>query len=228
MSRKKYDSKIKLKIIKEYEAGGVSFYQLSQKYGIDSKCLRNWYRNYLSFGKEAITNIHANINYSAEFKQTVVLSYLEGGKTYQEIAILYGIFAPTTVMQWVKQYNNHEELTTSRPEGVFSMVDGTGRKTTLDERISIVDYCIQHKKNYAAAAMKYEVSYQQVYSWVQRYNKSGPNGLLDKRGKAKVFEELSELEQLRIENRMLKAEKKHQQMEIDFLKKLEEIERRRF
>lgn len=75
--------------------------------------------------------------------------------------------------------------------------------------------------------MKYEVSYQQVYSWVQRYNKSGPNSLLDKRGKAKAFEELSELDQLRIENRMLKAEKKQQQMEIDFLKKLEEIERRR-
>ena len=37
---------------------------------------------------------------------------------------------------------------------------------------------------------------------------------------------MSELEKLQVENRLLKAEKKRQQMEIDLLKKLEEIERR--
>ena len=91
----------------------------------------------------------------------------------------------------------------------------------MEEIISIFKYCIQHEKDYATTAMKCEVAYQQVYS-------SGPNGLLDNHGKAKAPEELSELEQLRIENRMLKAEEKQQRMEIDFLKKLEEIERRRF
>lgn len=39
---------------------------------------------------------------------------------------------------------------------------------------------------------------------------------------------LSANERIRIEDRMLKAENKRQQMEIDFLKKLEEIEGRRF
>jgi len=38
---------------------------------------------------------------------------------------------------------------------------------------------------------------------------------------------MAELELLQIENLILKAENKKQQMEIDFLKKLEEIERRR-
>jgi transposase len=37
---------------------------------------------------------------------------------------------------------------------------------------------------------------------------------------------ISNLELLQIENRMLKAETKKQQMEIDFLKNLKEIERR--
>ena len=37
---------------------------------------------------------------------------------------------------------------------------------------------------------------------------------------------MSELERLRAENRLLKAEQKRQQMEIDLLKQLEEIERR--
>ena len=43
-------------------------------------------------------------------------------------------------------------------------------------------------------------------------------------GKLKSEETLSEQECLQIENRMLRAENKKQQMEIDFLKKLEEIE----
>jgi transposase-like protein len=228
MSKKKHEVKTKLKIIKEYEAGCISVYQLAKKYGIDTKSIHSWYRNYQSFGKEAFTGNHANLNYTANFKKEVVLYYLQGGRSYQEVALKFGIYAPTTVIQWVKQYNNHEELTTSRPEGVVNMVKNNGRKTTLEERISIVEYCIQHENDYATTAMKCEVSYQQVYSWVQRYNKSGPNGLLDNRGKAKAPEELSELDQLRIENRMLKAGEKQQRMEIDFLKKLEEIERRRF
>ena len=47
-----------------------------------------------------------------------------------------------------------------------------------------------------------------------------------KKSKNKPIEELSEIEKLKIENRILKAQSKQQQMEIDFLKKLDEIERR--
>ena len=38
--------------------------------------------------------------------------------------------------------------------------------------------------------------------------------------------ELSDIEKLKAENRLLKAQTQQQQMEIDFLKKLDEIERR--
>nr|WP_255266962.1 hypothetical protein [Bacillus cereus] len=33
------------------------------------------------------------------------------------------------------------------------------RKTTLEERIQIVNYCLQYQKNYQLAAKSYEVSY---------------------------------------------------------------------
>ena len=51
--------------------------------------------------------------------------------------------------------------------------------------------------------------------------------LRDRRGKRKSEAEMSELEKLRAENRILRAEKEYAQMEADFLKKLAEIERRR-
>ena len=49
----------------------------------------------------------------------------------------------------------------------------------------------------------------------------------DKRGKRKTPDEMNELERLRAEVKILKAEKARAQMEASFLKKLEEIERRR-
>ncbi len=104
--------------------------------------------------------------------------------------------------------------------------DNTPRKTTMEERIAIVEDCISNGNNYGQTAQKYNCSYGQVYSWVRKYKEKGVDGLADCRGKRKQEDQLSELEQLRAEVRMLKAEKKQQQMEIDLLKKLEDIERR--
>lgn len=226
MSRKKYDGEFKKKIISEHE-GGASCYSLGQKYGIDAKCIRSWCRLHKQYGDAYFSKGHANINYSAEFKETVVKNYLAGGKTYQSVAEEFNISAPTTVRQWVMMYNNHEELRDSRQEGMFNMVKDTGRKTNYEERIEIVEHCIANDNNYAATAKEYKVSYGQVYMWVRKYRESGAEGLLDRRGRRKTPDELSGVEKLRVENRMLKAENVQKQMEIDFLKKLEEIEGRR-
>ena len=102
-----------------------------------------------------------------------------------------------------------------------------GRLTTLDERIEIVSYCIAKGKDYAAAIEKYGVSYQQIYSWVGKYEKKGVDGLIDKRGKRKSLDEMTEVERLRAEIKMLKAENEQKEMEIAVLKKVQEIERRR-
>ncbi len=228
MSRKKYDEDFKRKIIQEYEAGKNSCYGLGQKYGVDAKCVRSWCKLYKQFGDNYFKTSHSNLNYTAEFKLQVVNSYLEGGKTYQSVALEYGIFAPTTVRQWVMMYNNHEALENSRPEGLVSMVKNTTRKTTFEERIDIVEYCIENNYNYALTAKTFQASYGQVYSWVRKYATIGIDSLIDRRGQRKAKDDLTENEHLQLELRMLKAENKKQQMEIDFLKKLEELERRRF
>ena len=103
-----------------------------------------------------------------------------------------------------------------------------GRPTTYDERIVIVPFCIEHQHNYAQTAQKFQVSYQQVYFWTNKYLKFGVNGLLDKRGKRKKEDEMSEVEKLRAQNKLLQVKNKRKQMEIDILKKLDEIHRGRF
>ncbi|MGO5549754.1 helix-turn-helix domain-containing protein [Wansuia hejianensis] len=86
-----------------------------------------------------------------------------------------------------------------------------GRKTTFDERVEIVQYCIAHNHNYAKTSEQFEISYQQVRNYTIKYEKQGVEALRDRRGKRKPEAEMSELEKLRAENRILRAEKEHAQ-----------------
>jgi len=98
-----------------------------------------------------------------------------------------------------------------------------GRKTTQEERTEIVAFCIENGKDYGLAIEKYGVSYQQIYSWVRKYEAKGVEGLVDRRGKAKPEDELTEADRLRMENKILQARIKDQEMEIKLLKKLREL-----
>ena len=228
MSRKKYSKEFKLMILKEHNEKGISYWKLGKDYGIEASIIRRWGYAYDTFGEDGLEKHNSDLcNYSSEFKQKVVAEYLEGNVSIQDLTYKHKILAPSTVRLWIKQYNDHEELTDSRKAGNYFMVKKIkARKTTLEERIKIVEYCISNSKDYSATAKEFNCSYSQVYSWVNKYGEKGIDGLNDGRGRNKSEDELSELEKLKAEIRILKTEKKRQQMEIDLLKKLEEIERR--
>ena len=101
-----------------------------------------------------------------------------------------------------------------------------GRKTTFEERIEIVQYCIAHEHNYAETAQKYQVSYQQARNYTVKYEADGIDALQDRRGKRKPADSLTEIEKLQAELKLEKAKRQKTEMELSFLKKLEEIERR--
>ena len=98
------------------------------------------------------------------------------------------------------------------------------RKTTLEERKEIVDYCISHNNDYKGTASKFDVSYSQVYSWVKKYQENGEAGLEDKRGQHKSDDEVDELERLRRENKRLKEQLEKKDMLCELLKKVRELE----
>ena len=99
-----------------------------------------------------------------------------------------------------------------------------GRKTTQEERIEIVAFCIENGKDYGLTMEKYGVSYQQIYLWVRKYEEKGIDGLIDRRGKAKPEDELTEADRLRMENKILQAKLKDKEMELKLVKKLIELE----
>jgi transposase len=80
------------------------------------------------------------------------------------------------------------------------------RETAIRKRKEIVEYCIKHKHDYKGTASIYDVSYNQVYSWVKKYDENGEEGLSDKRGHHKTDDQVDELERLRRENLRLKRQ----------------------
>lgn len=98
------------------------------------------------------------------------------------------------------------------------------RKTTIEERMDIVEYCLSHGRDYKGTASIFDVSYSQVYSWVKKYDTNGEEALIDKRGRHKSDDEVDELERLRRENKKLKRQLEENDMLVQLLKKVKEFE----
>lgn len=224
MYRNKYTPEEKILIVKKVIEGKHSINSLATSYGISHTTLEAWVRNYQSIGSDTFYT-KSWANRTIEEKEAAVLDYISGNGSLRDICKKYKISDTKPLRTWILKYNGHERLKASGTGG--STIMTKGRKTTFEERVEIVQYCIANNHNYAETSEKYQVSYQQARNYTVKYESGGIEALQDNRGKRKSENEMCELEQLRAENRILKAEKERAEMEISFLKKLEEIERRR-
>jgi len=215
----------KLQAIYEYLNGKGSLKKIAQRYGVGCTPFRQWIQKYKAFGESAFIKTGHNASYSVEFKQTVIDAYLSGTGSFEDLAIKYKIPSFETVRRWVLMYNGHKELKASGTGGNNLMTEG--RKTTFEERVEIASYCISHNHNYTETSEKYQVSYQQARNYTVKYEAGGIDALKDNRGKRKPEDTLTEIEKLRAELKLEKAKRQQAEMEVSFLKKLKEIERRR-
>ena len=226
MSRKaKFSFETKKEIVLRCLKGQTSANHEATLLGINHSRIQEWISLYQSLGETGLITTSKNTVYSTETKINAVLDYLNEKGSYAEICRKYGIRSSCQLRNWIMKYNGHEELKASGTGGAPIMTKG--RKTTFEERVEIVQYCIKHNHNYAETAENFNISYQQARNYTVKYEEKGVEGLQDRRGKRKSQDEMDELEKLRAEVKILRAEKKRAEMEISFLKKLEEIERRR-
>ena len=222
--RRKYSAEEKLKIVEGY---------LDGKYSLDSKahelgytrapgCFFQWVRIYKKHGPEVFLKKSKNNTYTSVFKQMVVEEYLSGVNSAVMLAAKYKLEA-AILLNWVKLYNANRELKDYCPNREVYMAEAR-RKTTIEERKKIVEYCISHNRDYKGTASFYNVSYSQVYLWVKKYDSVGEEGLTDKRGRHKTDDEVDELERLRRENKRLKRQLEENDMLVQLLKKVKEFE----
>ena len=160
--------------------------------------------------------------YSKELKLQAIKSYLNGEGGLWTISKKYGIVHCEQLRRWVLWYNGHREIKgSSCAKGEIYMTKG--RKTTQEERAKIVAFCIEHNYDYGLTVETYKVSYQQIYSWVRKYEEGGVDKLKDNRGRTKPAEEMSEIEKLKAEMKILEAKNRQLEIENEFIKKLQEL-----
>lgn len=137
----------------------------------------------------------------------------------------YEISDASALKRWINHHNSGKELTATS-SGRVGATMGKGRSTTLKERIEIAEFTLARDKDYESAMEKFKVSYQQVYSWVNKYEKSGADGLLDGRSRNKSVEELTETELLQLRIKELETRNEFLEMQGAFEKKLMELKQR--
>lgn len=100
------------------------------------------------------------------------------------------------------------------------------RKTTFEERISIVEYATKDKHSYTETAEHFGVSYQQARSWVLKAQHGGYEALVDNRGHHKIQSELTDLDRANLRIRELESQIEDQKLYVAFIKKYQELQRK--
>ena len=221
--RSKLTDEERISAVQEYLNGEGSYRSIARKYGVDHKLLRVLVGRAQTEGIESIKIRPVNRKYTVETKLAAVQEYLAGKGSQLDICKKYHITDNNLLIQWIKCYNNGKDFR-ERRRSERGITMNKGRKTTQEERIEIVAFCIENGKDYGLTMEKYGVSYQQIYLWVRKYEEKGIDGLIDRRGKAKPEEELTEADRLRMENKILQAKLKDKEMELKLVKKLIELE----
>lgn len=215
----------KLSAVEDYLHNIRSISEIATTLQVRPWSVRRWVIRYLSQGAGGLQSSTHNVYYPNELKIQAVSDYLDGKGSLGDICKQYKISADSVLRGWIKRYNGHEPMKSHNSKGDKVMT--SGRKTTYEERVEIVSFCIENNDNYQLTAEKFQVSYQQVYTWTKKYREGGPEALADRRGKRKDPEEMTETEKLTAQIRLLEAENKRLKLEAGFLKKLDEVERRR-
>ena len=222
MSKSKWSAEFRAMVSQEYLDGRGSYDFLADKYHIGRATIQKWVAAYKVHGIDAFISEVGYKSYTHEFKIMCVEEVIAGYGSSVDIGAKYKIH-PAVLESWLKLYNANRELRDYIPKREIYMAEAR-RKTTIEERKEIVEYCLSHDRAYKDTASLYGVSYSQVYSWVRKYDATGEEGLSDKRGRHKTDDEVDELERLRRENKRLKRQLEENDMLVQLLKKVKEFE----
>jgi len=196
---------------------------VAKEYEVTKSTINDWVRKYQADGVEGLKIAKTWKRYSSELKIRAVNFYLDGKGSLPVTCKEFNISSTSVLRQWINLYTSGQDIK-STGKGRDTM--NPGRKTTFQERIEIAQYTIANEYNYQEAAEKYQVSYQQVYSWVRKYEKDGEQSLHDRRGKSLESKpNLTDEEKLQLRIKELEHRNQYLEAENGLLKKLKEIER---
>jgi transposase-like protein len=208
MGRKsKYTIKQKIKACEDYLNGYKSAHMIGNEIGANVRLINHWAKIYQSLGADAFLPTQTNNHYSKEFKLDIVKEYLGNYLSVEDTAIQLNINR-SVVRSCIRKYNKGDELKDyDHRSEVYHM---KSRKTTINERLEIVKYCLDHDQQYKLAADKYNIPYANVFHWTKKYLEEGESALKYKQigrpsKKSKANKKLTELDKMTIKYETEKA-----------------------
>jgi len=204
----------------------LSVHSAALNFSISKTVINDWLRKYNASGIEGLRNGKGWKIYSEDTKLLAVEDVIIRGLSKHSTVKKYEISSRNVLERWIKCYNSGNKLRDTGPRKEGTTVMTKGRRTTYEERVEIVQYTIVRDLDYATAMEKYGVSYQQLYSWVRKYQSGGAEALKDGRGRNKQPEELTEVELLNLRIKELEARNEYLEIENAIEKKLAELHRR--
>ena len=218
--KSKFSIQEKERIILEFLNNKISGKYISKNYKVNKNVLNKWIRRYQANGISGLEDSKVWKIYSKEIKLQCVLDALSGIPIL-DILNKYDISSDSVLHKWIKLYNSHKEL---KDSGGKTQIMAYRKNVSIDEKIEAIKYCIENNKNYHKTSEVFNVSYQQIYLWIKKYEEGGAEALEDRRGKHK--EVLSDEDKQNIEIRKLQKEIELLKVENLFLKKLRELKGR--
>ncbi|MHC0552425.1 transposase [Salinicoccus sp. CNSTN-B1] len=161
--------KEKMAIIEHYLTHG-DMKTTSRRFEVSKTTIHRWVLTHQEKGPESLAVRRRHHTYSTDFKERVILEYLEQGIGYLPLARKYDIASDTTVKQWVIEYTEGKRLK-STFGGARSMTKS--RKPTYEERLEIAQYHATHDVSIRELSERFDVSYQQAYQYVKKYERAG-------------------------------------------------------
>lgn len=204
-------------LVKKYQSGEISVAEACRIAKISIFSFKERIRIYEQEGLTGIATNDKWRRYTKELKINAVEAYLSGEGSQSEICMKYKIKSKTQLKDWIKLYNSGKNL----KELMGGSRMKKSRKATLEERLKITKECIESRYNYGEIAEKYDIGYQQIYTWVKKFIELGEPGLHDRRGRRKIDQKPRTLEE---EKEIKSAKLEHKdyllRMERDLLKKV--------
>lgn len=214
----------RLAAVRAYKNGDGSYDRIAARFKISGRTLRDLVALCESQGEDALVTPASQQHYPPELKAAAVQAYLDGQGSQREICARFRIRSRSQLRSWVKQYHNNEAFGAGPPPPT-PQTPPKARRTTIEERIEIVSFCLEHQRDYTLTIRTYHVSYNQIRTWVRKYLAGGADALQDRRGQPKPDHLMTETERLRAELRLLQADNRRLQVENTALKKLRSLER---
>jgi transposase len=125
----KYSEHFKLKLVKEYQEGKLSYEQLAKKHGMkDSTPILRWVKTFEKFGAEGIMRKSHKETYSVQFKLDVISFMKRTGSSETETALHFGLTNPPMIAAWKKKLLEGGAEALDRPKGRPPMSDKAKNK----------------------------------------------------------------------------------------------------